>query len=248
VIRLILLAAVALWAIPILKPVVIQSYPHDSKAFTQGLIVKDGFFWEGTGLIERSSLRKVEIKSGKVLLQQNLKGSVFGEGLTFLGGRFYQLSWKNGEIFEWDEKGTNILKTHKNPLEGWGITVWKNQLILSDGSSMLWRWTPGLPPSPFQEVVADGKKISQINELETVKEYILANVWQMDHIAVIDPKSGQVVEWWDCSLLKSKLGNALSADVLNGIAYDAQKKKIYVTGKLWDKVFEIQVKNSIIHR
>jgi glutaminyl-peptide cyclotransferase len=219
---------------------VIRSYPHDRQAFTQGLVYEGGVFYEGTGLHGRSSLRRVDPASGRTLKEIRLEPSHFGEGITVFGDRIVQLTWKSHVGFVYDKSSFRLLKTFTYPQEGWGITHDGERLIMSDGTSVL----HFLDPQDFREVdtlgVHDGRvPVTRLNELEYVQGFIYANVWPTDRIAVIHPRTGRVEVWMD---LKGLLGKAESqgADVLNGIAYDTRGDRLFVTGKLWPKVFEIQ--------
>ena len=219
---------------------VIRSYPHDRQAFTQGLVYEGGFFYEGTGLHGRSSLRKVDPVSGRILKEIRLEPSHFGEGITVFGDRIVQLTWLSHMGFVYDKTSFRLLKTFAYPQEGWGVTHDGERLIMSDGTSVL----HFLDPNDFREVATVGVHdergpVTGLNELEYVQGVIYANVWPTDRIAVIHPRTGRVEAWMD---LKGLLGKTDSqgVDVLNGIAYDARGDRLFVTGKLWPKVFEIQ--------
>ncbi|MFG6455848.1 glutaminyl-peptide cyclotransferase [Roseateles sp. BYS96W] len=233
----------ALAATPVQGFKVIHSYPHDPDAFTQGLFFLDGFLYEGTGLHGRSSIRKVELETGKVVQQVDLPGEVFGEGITLWGDRIIGLTWQDGIAFVLDLKTFKLWRKFSYPGEGWGLTNNGKELILSDGTPEL-RF---LDPLTFKElrrvkVTADGRPIDQLNELEWVDGEVLANIWQTDRIARINPKTGHVTGWIDLTgLLPQRRG---SDDVLNGIAYDAAKKRLFVTGKLWPTLFEIQLQKA----
>ena len=219
---------------------VIRSYPHDRQAFTQGLVYEDGFFYEGTGLHGRSSLRKVNPTSGRILKETRLEKSHFGEGITVFGNRIVQLTWLSHVGFVYDKTSFRLLNTFTYPREGWGVTHDGERLIMSDGTSVL----HFLDPKDFREVAVLGVHdergpVTGLNELEYVQGVIYANVWPTDRIAIINPRTGRVDAWMD---LKGLLGKTDSqgVDVLNGIAYDAGGDRLFVTGKLWPKVFEIQ--------
>ncbi|HBB18413.1 MAG TPA: glutamine cyclotransferase [Syntrophus sp. (in: bacteria)] len=219
---------------------VIGSYPHDRQAFTQGLVYEGGFFYEGTGLHGRSSLRKVDPVSGRILKEIALAPSHFGEGIAIVGDRIVQLTWKSRLGFVYDKHSFGLVRTFSYPREGWGITHDGKRLVMSDGTSVL-RF---LDPQDFREVATLGVHdqrgpVTGLNELEYVQGLIYANVWPTDRIAVIDPRKGRIKAWID---LKGLLGkeDSRGADVLNGIAYDARDDRLFVTGKLWPKVFEIE--------
>ena len=219
---------------------VIRSYPHDRRAFTQGLVYEGGFFYEGTGLHGRSSLRKVEPTSGRILKEVRLEPSLFGEGVTIIGDRIVQLTWLSRVGFVYEKTSFRILQRFTYTREGWGITHDGKRLIMSDGTSVL-RF---LSPKNFREIstlgVHDEKGlVTGLNELEYLQGAIYANVWPTDRIAVIDPRTGRIKAWID---LQGLLGekDSRGVDVLNGIAYDARNDRLFVTGKLWPRVFEIR--------
>ncbi|MFN8439808.1 MAG: glutaminyl-peptide cyclotransferase [Caldilineaceae bacterium] len=228
---------------------VIKSYPHDPNAFTQGLVYLDGVLYEGTGLQGRSSLRKVELDSGKVLEQVDLTPEYFGEGIAIMHDRIIQLTWQNQRGFIWDfSNGLKPVKDYTYTTEGWGITHDETQLIMSDGSDNLYFWDPAIltdtatQPREIRRVAvrADGQPVVRLNELEYVQGQVLANIWQTDQIARVDPATGNVTGWIDLAGLLTAQERA-NSDVLNGIAYDEGKDRLFVTGKLWPKLFEIQL-------
>ncbi len=220
---------------------VLHTYPHDGNAFTQGLIFLDGKLYESTGLPGRSSLRKVNLDDGRVEKQHDVAAQFFAEGLTHWGNTLVQLTWKSQKGFVYDRSSFRLLRTFEYSGEGWGLTQDGVHLILSDGSSSL-RF---LDPKTFREVrkfsvTDDGKPVTQLNELEYIHGEIYANIWQSNRIARIAPATGKVLGWIDLTGILSA-ADSTQADVLNGIAYDPQKKRLFVTGKLWPKLFEIQV-------
>jgi glutamine cyclotransferase len=223
---------------------VVNRYPHDPEAFTQGLIYRDGFLFESTGLTGRSSLRKVKLETGEVVQRQDVDAQYFAEGLTEWAGRLVQLTWRTNIGFVYELASFRQVRTFSYRGEGWGLTHDGQRLIMSDGTSTL-RF---LDPATFSEVgqmaVRDGGlNVDDLNELEFVKGSIYANVWFLDSIAMIAPDSGQVTGWIDLrGLLPDR--EARGADVLNGIAYDAQGDRLFVTGKLWPNVFEIRVRTT----
>jgi glutamine cyclotransferase len=228
-------------SLPIARYAITKSYQHDRDAFTQGLQYVDGLLYEGTGLNGRSSIRKVQLETGTVLQRRELPQQYFGEGITLFKGTLYQLTWQSGLAFSYDAKTFKPSSTFKYRGEGWGLTHDGTQLIMSDGTDAL-RF---LDPATFAErrrikVTAAGKPVPQLNELEYVKGEIFANVWTTDYIARIDPQSGKVTGWIDLrGLLSAREREA--TDVLNGIAYDAAGNRLFVTGKLWPKIFEIRL-------
>jgi glutamine cyclotransferase len=219
---------------------VVATYPHDPNAFTQGLIYHKGLFYEGTGLNGRSEVRKVELTTGKVLQRRAIAQEYFGEGLTLFGGRLYQLTWQSQKGFIYDLASFTPLGSWSYPTEGWGLTHDSKQLIQSDGSANLYFLDPKtLKTVRTLRVTAEGRPLTQLNELEYIEGKIWANIWQTPRIAIIDPQSGRVEAWLDLTPLVLLMPP--QADVLNGIAYDPQGKRLFVTGKLWPKLFEIEV-------
>jgi glutamine cyclotransferase len=220
---------------------VVATYPHDPSAFTQGLQYVDGVLYEGTGLYGSSSLRRVELETGRVEQQIALADEYFGEGIVVIEDRIYQLTWQSHVAFLYDRASFTLLDEFTYPTEGWGLTYDGEELIMSDGSSILFR----RDPETFAEVgridVSEGTDaVNRLNELEYIDGLIWANIWQTDKIAMIDPSSGQVRAWVDLAgLLPDE--DAAGADVLNGIAYDEEHDRIFVTGKFWPKLFEIDL-------
>ena len=234
--------------VPLPKPApvhgytVVNVYPHDPEAYTQGLLYSGGFLYEGTGTVGRSTLRKVELKTGKVLQQIKLDEPYFGEGIALWKDRLIQLTWQMRIGFVYDRATLRLLRTFVYPTEGWGITQDGRRLIMSDGSDTLYLWDP----ETFREIsrlrVTDqGRPVANLNELEYIRGEIWANVWQSDRLARIAPASGRVLAWVDLGGLLPAQDRARQVDVLNGIAYDAAGDRIFVTGKWWPKLFEIRV-------
>ena len=221
---------------------IVRSYPHDRGAFLQGLIARNGFFYEGTGLNGRSGIRKVKIESGEVLQTKPLGAEHFGEGITEWKGSIVQLTWRSEVGFVYDLNTFERTKTWTYKGEGWGLTHDGTQLIMSDGTPQL-RF---LDPVTFKEtrritVRDQNGPVESLNELEYVKGEIYANIWHTDRIARISPKDGRVVGWIDLSGLLSAAERGTPDAVLNGIAYDAAADRLFVTGKLWPRVFEIKL-------
>jgi glutaminyl-peptide cyclotransferase len=222
---------------------VVRVYPHDPKAFTQGLLYTDGHLYESTGLNGRSSIRMVELSTGMVLRQFDLLPEYFGEGLTDWNRSLVQLTWKTGTAFVYDRFTFKITRTFQYEGEGWGLTHDATTLIMSDGSSVL-RF---LDPKSFREIrrisVHDeqGRPVEQLNELEYIRGEIYANIWHADKIVRISPRTGKVLGWIDLSGLMDKSQLPDADAVLNGIAYDARGDRLFVTGKLWPKLFEIRI-------
>ena len=221
---------------------VVNVYPHDPAAFTQGLIFKDGFLYESTGLNGHSSLRKVELETGKILQNKAIERKFFAEGLATYDGHLFQLSWRARTGFVYNKDTFALEKTFNYPGQGWGLTTYKNQLIMSDGSSSL-RF---IDPVQFKEikqlqVSMDGKPLKNLNELEMVKGNIYANVWLTDRIVIISPETGHVDGIVNLTGLLDRKTTGSTADVLNGIAYDAAGGRLFVTGKLWPNLFQIKL-------
>lgn len=219
---------------------IVNSYSHDPQAYTQGLIYRSGFLYESTGLNGRSTLRRVRLETGEVLQQERVDPTYFAEGLTDGNGRLIQLTWQSSIGFVYDLASFKLQSTFRYSGEGWGLTHDQTRLILSDGSDTL-RF---LDPATFQErgrvAVRDGNvPVKALNELEFVRGEIYANVWHTDRIARISPTSGRVVGWIDLTGLLSKVYQLEPEAVLNGIAYDADRDRLFVTGKLWPRLFEI---------
>ncbi len=220
---------------------IVRVYPHDSNAFTQGLQYVDGVLYEGTGLNGRSSIRKVALDSGKVLQRRDVPAEHFGEGITVWKNDLIELTWQTHVAFVYDKNTFEPKKRFSYPGEGWGLTHDGTNLIMSDGTAEL----RVLDPVTFAEkrrirVTAAGEPLRNLNELEVVRNEIFANVWQTDFIARIAPDTGKVTGYVDLRGLLTASERA-NADVLNGIAYDAARDRLFVTGKLWPKLFEIQV-------
>ena len=221
---------------------VVRSYPHDRRAFTQGLEYVDGFLYEGTGRNGESEIRKVRLETGEVLQAQKLEERFFGEGITVFGDAIIQLTWRAETGFVYDRNTFERRRTFSYTGEGWGLTHDGSRLIMSDGTSALRFLDPQtLKETGRLEVTDNGRPVDDLNELELVKGEIYANVWMTDRIARISPKTGEVLGWIDLAGLLSR-SDAVGVDVLNGIAYDAEKGRLFVTGKWWPKVFEIRTK------
>jgi len=217
-------------------------YPHDSRAFTQGIEYRDGVLFEGTGLNGQSTLRKVELATGKVLQQISVPPDYFGEGITTWDQTIVQLTWQSQMGLVYDRNTFKQIRTFKYTGEGWGLTHSATQLIMSDGSASLRFLDPKTLMETRRLLVTDaGIVVRDLNELEWVNGEIYANVWQTNFVARISPANGHVLGWIDLSGLLSPPEQRAGADVLNGIAYDAAGRRLFVTGKLWPKLFEIQI-------
>jgi glutamine cyclotransferase len=221
---------------------VVRVYPHDRNAFTQGLIFLDGFLYESTGLTGKSSLRKVQLETGRVLQDYALPAVYFAEGLTNWGPDLVQLTWTANTGFVYDRASFKVKSSFSYSGEGWGITNDGRRLIMSDGTDALRFLDPvSLRETGRLKVNDRGRPVRQLNELEFIRGEIYANVWQTDRIARISPQTGEVLGWIDLRGVLAP-GEVNSPDaVLNGIAYDSRTDRLFVTGKLWPKLFEIKV-------
>jgi len=221
---------------------VVNVYPHDGSAFTQGLVFEDGVLFEGTGLYGESTLRRVDLETGSVLQVRALPNEFFGEGIAVFGDRIVQLTWQSRRGFVYDKDSFDLLQEFDYPTEGWGITHDGDRLIMSDGTATLYF----LDSETFQRVrqveVRDASlgRVDRLNELEYVDGSIYANIWFDDRIAMIDPQTGQVEGWVNLQGLRD-LEDAGVEDVLNGIAYDAEGDRLFVTGKNWSHLYEIKL-------
>jgi glutamine cyclotransferase len=238
-----IIIAIVLWGshastgtVPIYTYEVINAYPHDKEAFTQGLVFDDGYLYEGTGIKGASSLRKVRLETGNVLQIHRLPKRFFGEGITIYRNRIIQLTWQSQIGFVYDIQSFSLIREFRYPTEGWGITHDGKHLIMSDGTATLYF----LDPETFKHIgriqVRDAQgPVSMLNELEYIRGEIYANVWQKNCIARISPQTGTVVGWIDLEGLCRWNG------VLNGIAYDVEHDRLFVTGKLWPYIYEIKL-------
>ena len=225
-----------------LKYSINKTYPHDTSSFTQGLVIYRGKLYEGTGEYGRSKLSEVDLTNGKAVRQISIDKKFFGEGVTILNDTVYQLTWQNKRVLVYTLKDFKKIKEFPINTEGWGITTDGKSLIISDGSSNLYFYDPSTFRLLRTQGVTDAGSLAyNMNELEYIDGYIYANQWQLPYIYKISPGSGQVVakinlnELWDKIKIKDR-----QADVPNGIAYDEDTKKIYITGKLWPELYEIQ--------
>ncbi len=221
---------------------VLHAYPHDAQAFTQGLVYLDGHLYESTGLNGQSTLREDDLETGRVLKEVSVPSQYFAEGLTNWGNTLIQLTWKAHVAFVYDRASFRLLRTLHYPWEGWGLTQDGKHLILSDGSETLHFLNPDtMAEVKSVRVTYLGEPVKELNELEYIHGEIYANVWMTDKIARISPETGKVVGWIDLSGILPEIEIRSSDAVLNGIAYDAGHNRVFVTGKLWPRVFEIQV-------
>ncbi len=238
--------------LPVYGYEVVKAYPHDGRAFTQGLFFHDGFLYESTGQEGRSSIRKVDIETGKVLQKWDLPGDEFGEGATLIGDKIYMITWQDGVGRVFNLADLKLLREFTYIGEGWGLTNDGTNLIMSQGTHVL----KIVEPETFKQVKTlpvmreDGRPLMNINELEYVKGEIWANVWHSEapeilgkpnHIARIDPNSGKLLGWINLEGISPDDVNRDRENTLNGVAYDAEKDRIFVTGKNWRKLFEIKL-------
>jgi glutamine cyclotransferase len=220
---------------------IIATYPHDPEAFTQGLVFDDGVLYESTGLNGRSSLRRVNLQTGEVLQRRDIAPQYFAEGLALFNDQLIQLTWQSNKGFVYDKTTFTPLREWSYPTEGWGLTHDGAQLIMSDGSATLRFLNPDTFAVEREMTVTDaGQPVARLNELEYVNGEIFANVWQTDQVARVDLQTGRVNGWIDLSGLLSP-AERQGTDVLNGIAYDPAGDRLFVTGKLWPKLFEIKL-------
>jgi glutaminyl-peptide cyclotransferase len=221
---------------------IVHAFPHDSTAFTQGLAWRDGLLYEGTGLKGRSSLRKVRLETGDVIQRVDLAPEYFGEGITFYKNEIFQLTWFSQTGFVYDASDFRLLRQFSYKGEGWGLTTSGNEIFMSDGTPEIRVLDAATLTEKRRFTIRDGdKKIDQLNELEFVDGEIFANVWQTDRIARISPQTGKVLGWIDLTGLLSPMYRRAGGAVLNGIAYDPVRKRLFVTGKFWPSVFEIRI-------
>jgi glutamine cyclotransferase len=221
---------------------VLAAHPHDTSAFTQGLVYHEGVLYESTGLYGRSSLRKTELSTGEIIEQVDLPHNYFGEGMTIMGDRIIQVTWKENTCFVYSMDDLAEIQSFSYSGEGWGLTHDGSHLILSNGSSTL----SFIDPETFQvvrtvDVTYDDAHVPDLNELEYVDGLVYANVWQLDQIVMIDPDDGVAVGWVNLAGIEDHLDSIEGIDVLNGIAYNPETGRLLITGKLWPNVFEIEL-------
>jgi len=227
---------------PVFTYQVVHTFPHDRTAFTQGLEFRDGFLYEGTGLNGHSTLRREKLETGQVLERIDIPGEYFGEGITVFDGRIVELTWKSQVGFVYDRVSFHKLSQFNYTGEGWGLANDGKTIYMSDGSAQIRFWDPKTLQERRRITVRDnGTPIDNLNELEWVHGEIYANIWQQDRIARISPIDGRVIAWVDMRGLLKPEDQTEPVDVLNGIAYDAARDRLFVTGKLWPKLFEIKV-------
>lgn len=220
---------------------IVHTYPHDPSAYTQGLFYLNGLLYEGTGLNGRSSIRKVKLETGDILEKRDIPEQYFGEGIVNWKDRLIEITWQSQTGFVYDLATFGLRSQFSYPGEGWGLTQDGKRIIMSDGTSELRFWDPETLRESGRIAVSDeGRPVPELNELEWIKGEVYANVYQTDRIARIDPASGKVVGWIDLTGILSP-DDRRGTDVLNGIAYDTKGNRLFVTGKLWPKLFEIRL-------
>lgn len=229
-------------AVPTYTYAVINAYPHDRSAFTQGLLYDNGFLYEGTGINGYSSIRKVDLVTGNILQSRDLPFPYWGEGITIYGNRIIQLTWLHNTGFVYDKNSFDLLQEFSYPTQGWGLTHDGQKLIMSDGTAKLHFLNPvTLNEIGSIDVYDQDGPVYRLNELEYIRGEIYANVWLTDRIARISAVTGQVLGWIDLTGLLNRADLTYLPDVLNGIAYDAQHDRLFVTGKFWPALFEIRL-------
>jgi len=227
---------------PIYTCRIVNTYPHDPEAFTQGLVFDDGILYEGTGLLGHSSVRKVDLKTGAVLQIQRLPAQLFGEGITVFGDRLIQLTWQSGVGLVSDKRSFRLVKEFRYNGEGWGLTHDGKRLIMSDGTATLRFFHPETYGEVGRITVFDRNgPVAGLNELEYIRGEVYANVWPTSRIVRIDPATGRILSWLDLETLSRRNAVFNPDAVLNGIAYDPRGDRLFVTGKLWPNLYEIKV-------
>lgn len=223
---------------------IVNEFPHDVEAFTQGFVFHNGYFYESTGQRGRSTLRKTDIETGEVIRKVDLDKKYFGEGMTVMNGKIYQLTWQKKVGFIYDLDSFELEKTfdYGKSKEGWGLTHDKEHLIKTDGTERIWFLDPEtLVENRYIETYTNKRKAEKLNELEFVKGKIYANIWQQNSILIVNPQNGTIEAIVNLKGLQSKAGQEGEDNVLNGIAYDETADRLFVTGKNWSKVFEIKL-------
>lgn len=229
---------------PVKRIKVVKKFPHDPKAYTQGLFFYGGYLFESTGLVGNSSLRKVELESGKVLKKIDIKGGIFAEGIDHSDNKIFQLSWTSGICFVYNFNTFEKIAEFQYQGEGWGLTLYNNNFIMSNGTNILkFMRTDNFGVNKFIQVNDNGRPIYYLNEMEIIEGEIWANIYGSSRIAVINPETGSVNFYIDLSILYEYMQETDNPEVLNGIAFDKDNKRIFVTGKYWKYIFEIEIVN-----
>lgn len=220
---------------------VVAEYPHSAHSYTQGLQYVDGVMWEGTGREGSSHLQRIDLKTGAVDIVASLPENEFGEGITHFKGGIYQLTWENRKAYHYDSKG-NLIKSIPYRGEGWGITTDGEHLYMSDGTSTIRQVNPDTFATEKSICVTlNGEPLDLLNELEWIDGHIWANVYLTDAIVEIDPATGAIIGYVDLPALRDRLHNNPEAEALNGVAYNPERKTLYVAGKDWNRLFEIEI-------
>lgn len=218
--------------------------PHDRQAFTQGLVFDRGVLYESTGLYGRSSLRMLDRDTGRVLRRVDLSFRMFGEGMALWNGELYLLTWKSRQVLVFDRDTFEKKRVLPLDAEGWGLAATPRGLVSCDGTdTLVWRDPITMARLGEVKVADNGRPVDNLNELEWVEGFVFANVWHEDRIAVIDPATGRVAAWLNLAALAVRVGPLDPESVLNGMAYDPEARRLYVTGKNWPKIFELQLEN-----
>ncbi len=234
---------------PVERAQEVQRFPHDTRAFTEGLFIRDGALYESTGEVGASSIRKVDLKTGRVLQRVTVPAPYFGEGIVSWGNQIISLTWQHHKGFRWSLDGFKPLGSFAYPGEGWALTSDGHRIIMSDGTPSLRFLDPvTLKETGRVPVSADGVPVQRINELEFVEGEVYANIWMTNWIARIDPASGQVLGWIDVSALAAAAHSDGINSVANGIAWDAKQRRLFVTGKNWPYLFEIKRPSAVARR
>jgi glutaminyl-peptide cyclotransferase len=230
------------WAAPVAGYKVIATYPHSTTSYTEGFFYLDGLFYEGTGIEGRSAVLAIQPETGKVMQRRDLPSEYFGEGIIDWGPNLYEWTWQSHICFVYDRFSLRPVKQFTYTGEGWGMTRTATEIITSDGTDTLRFRDPATFKETRHIAVKDGDKaIGQLNELEYIKGEIYANVWHSERIARISPRDGHVISWIDLTGILPADQKVDAESVLNGIAYDAKRDRLFVTGKQWPKIFEIKV-------
>jgi len=223
---------------------IVNEFPHDNDAFTQGFVYYQGYFYESTGQRGKSSLRKTEIETGKIIRKVDLDKKYFGEGMTIFNGKIYQLTWQKKVGFIYDLDSFELERTfdYGQSQQGWGLSHNNEKFIKTDGTERMWFLDPEtMLETGYIETYTNKRKAEKLNELEFVNGKIYANIWQQNSILIVDPKNGTIEAIVNLKGLQTKAGQSGEDNVLNGIAYDAENDRLFVTGKNWNKVFEIKL-------
>ncbi|MEM7009570.1 MAG: glutaminyl-peptide cyclotransferase [Thermodesulfobacteriota bacterium] len=229
-------------AAPVYGYKVVNTYPHNTDSFTQGLVIDNGVLYESTGLNGKSGIQVVDIETGEILRSHKISDRYFGEGIAIVDNHIIQLTWRAKKGFVYDKETFDPIKTFTYKTQGWGITYDGTHLIMSDGSDKLYFMNPKTYKVVGELQVYDQRgKVGRLNELEFIDGQIYANIWGTEKIAIINPKTGIVNSWIDLSGILNKADIKTRIDVLNGIAYDKEQNRLFITGKLWPKLYEIQI-------